>query len=242
MSLTAFLDKSFRGRRVHKLDGPLTDAVQRFIDLPADTRNGFDLITGHQSLGIHRYIERPVKYLTILRDPVERLLSSHFFTLAKGDAAVVLPEAVAALERQIGDFKSRGLDNFYTRLLKGEPGDFEGGKTDLDVGAVNEEHYLQALQNLEERFAFVGVTETMWQNTAVLSALFGGTPFPRAARVNVTKIRVDRAHVSREAIDAFVAANTYDFRLYNHARERLRRDWVRMNGFRKTAARLIRWF
>ncbi len=51
------------------------DYLNQFIALPQAKRDRFDLILGHFPYGLHKFLSRPCMYVTLLRNPLERLLS-----------------------------------------------------------------------------------------------------------------------------------------------------------------------
>lgn len=47
-------------------------------DLPSERREAARLVFGHFSHGLHRHFSQPTAYATVVRDPVERVLSAYF--------------------------------------------------------------------------------------------------------------------------------------------------------------------
>ena len=118
-----------------------------------------DVWFGHFWFGIHEYIPREVRYITILRNPKEYVLSQYFFrkyTLAeKGfiDASNIF-EAI----RKHPVF----FNNIYTRYLAGLP----------ENVPVSNKWVEQAVHNIDTLFDFVGFNEKMKNNCEYLSKYF----------------------------------------------------------------------
>jgi hypothetical protein len=123
-----------------------SDHVQELMPLDAITDDklaGCDYLSGHFPFGIHARSRRPCLYVTLLRDPVARLLSNIRFGLDRGkwprDASV------AALVEH-----GRLIDNMQTRQL--------AGISDRSTPCTTKT-LIAALDNLRSHYAIVGVTE-----------------------------------------------------------------------------------
>ena len=101
-----------------------------------------DAWLGHMPFGLHRFLERPVKYITILRDPAERVISEYRrrdirnrFNQSPAEFAWARPEL---------------CDNQMVRHL---------APVTKGTCPVEEKHVEQAKRNIEEHFKFVGRTD-----------------------------------------------------------------------------------
>lgn len=102
-----------------------------------------DYLSGHFPFGIHARSRRPCFYVTLLRDPVARLLSNIRFGLDRGKWP--RDTSVAALVEQ-----GRLIDNMQTRQLAG----IADRSTPCTAKTLT-----AALDNLRSHYAIVGVTE-----------------------------------------------------------------------------------
>jgi hypothetical protein len=59
--------------------------VQQFMDMPEEQRRRYSCMLGHTSYGIHEYFLHPVDYLTILRRPVDRIISHYYYVKRSPD-------------------------------------------------------------------------------------------------------------------------------------------------------------
>jgi hypothetical protein len=102
-----------------------------------------DYLSGHFPFGIHHRLTRPCLYVTLLRDPVARLLSNVRFGLDRGRWTRDTP--VDSLIEQ-----GRLIDNLQTRQIAGI-GDRAAPCTAATLTT--------ALENLRSHYAVVGITE-----------------------------------------------------------------------------------
>ncbi len=63
--------------------GGLKSALATLSDNP-DYCKDINFISGHFPIGLHLYLEKPVKYIVLVRDPIERSISSTNFDYQRG--------------------------------------------------------------------------------------------------------------------------------------------------------------
>lgn len=112
-------------------------------------------VTGHFSYGIHRYINRTFRYITVLREPVSRVISLYRYLKLEGSMS---------LEEFARSTQYQELNNDQTRRIAGgEPAIRPCTRKDLET----------AKQNLQNHFAVVGTTERIDETLALLKLSFG---------------------------------------------------------------------
>lgn len=146
-ALTSMLFEEFGPEIVFRygLLGDHTNDFDAFLSAAPDRRYRFFL--GHFCFGVHRHIDRPVSYLTNIRDPLERVVS---LLLALGENR---PRSIH--EWLKSDFDARNgmvkrLCGFGRKQDSSEPYDFT---TDRPLPAgfeVDESHLAQAIATVEK--------------------------------------------------------------------------------------------
>jgi hypothetical protein len=113
------------------------------------------IVLGHFAFGIHELQSRPARYITVLRDPVERAVSvaSHHLRWSEHGEREV---PVAELEAFLVWGNLAELDNGQTRRISG-------------VDPSIPDALSRAKQNLADHFAAVGLTERMAESVALFS-------------------------------------------------------------------------
>jgi hypothetical protein len=182
------------------------------------------ILTGHAPFGLHETAAQPCTYITVLRDPVERLISQYFYV--KKLPSHHMHAAVAGGELTLPQFAER-LANSQTRSL--------AGMASADSDAVMLE---RAKQNLAEHFAAVGLTER-FDESIVLFCRALGWRVRGYTRANVAKGRPKAAALSPEDMAAVRAQHTLDAELYDFARTRFDAEIRRQDaGFQRELSRL----
>ena len=118
---------------------------------------------GHLFYGIHEFLPQGATYITMLRDPVARLLSSYYF---------VLRRPLNPLHRKL---KNEGLTVEDCLRLFPERNNtqcrFIAGVKDT---AIDDERLLEiAKENLAKSFSVVGISERFEESLILISKTFG---------------------------------------------------------------------
>lgn len=176
-------------------------------------KSGLRLVEGHFNFGLHRAFAQQGAYFTILREPVDRLVSLYYFIRS----AKSHPRHEIALGMSLEEFACSGvnpeIENCQTKMLSGRPeSNFVNGRE-----PCTEEDLERAKRHLREHFLGVGLFESLDLSLLMLSRKMGW-PVARAGRKNVTSKRRRVADLSPEELDAVVSVNAFDLQLYNYAR------------------------
>lgn len=172
-------------------------AVPRYArDLLA--RDDLRAVIGHFWYGLHEHAGRPSTYITMLRHPVERVLSLYHFLKLEG--AMTIPRFVETF---------READNDQTRRIAGI--DPESTAALLEA----------AKEHLVRDFAVAGVVERFDDTLALLRRRLGwnrGTlSYPR----NVNDSRPAAESLPPAAVDAILAHNQLDLALWQFVSRRM---------------------
>lgn len=178
-------------------------------DLSAKTRDkhsAIRLIVGHAAFGLHEAFGEPgASYITVLRDPVERLLS-HFY-YARRNPRHPLHPALASGALGIIELAERRA-NLQTRYLGGA---LETTPDETTLAAAKE--------NIRNHFVVAGVAERFDETVILLHRVFGRRLFPFASE-NVSVNREAIASLDASMLRALRDLHALDYALYDFVRER----------------------
>ena len=59
----------------------LTTSKDIINNVSLNREKQLDIIQGHLQYGIHKKLNRNIKYFTILRDPIKRILSTYYYII-----------------------------------------------------------------------------------------------------------------------------------------------------------------
>ena len=190
-----------RGGAVHH-----NQRYRRMLEgLPPERLERLRLLIGHFWYGMAEDLPFPADYVTMLRDPVPRVLSLYAHRTAHH-----------GLDRSLADYLSDArdweVDNGQTRRLAGP-----GGDRDARFSPATPALLERAKENLRS-FRVVGVTERFDEFVALLSLELGWRPlayFPR----NVSEGRPRERDLDPPVLEAIRERNALDLELYAYAGE-----------------------
>src|SRR6185295_5652521 len=154
---------------------PTGAVAEAFGSLPADAKSRMRLVPGHFLFGIHRALGRPGRYITLLRHPVDRVVSSYYYILSQ--PGIPVREKLLAQNMSLADYVNSGLGldphNYQTRILAGLPEydanwDETAGRIEVPRAALD-----LAIRNVDEHFLLAGVSERFNEFVLVLKLLLG---------------------------------------------------------------------
>ncbi len=186
------------------LDLPL----EEYDSLPPERREKLRIISAHMAFGFHAHIPRATTYVSILREPVARMVSAYYHM--RRQRSHPLHEQASALD--LPQFLASGVyldgDNGQVRRLSGV-GDAAG------FGECGQDALQRALQNVHDHFAFVGLTERFDEGLLILREKLGWS-LPFYLRQNTGRNRPHEAALSAQVRRAVERHNELDSALYAH--------------------------
>ncbi|RMF69669.1 MAG: hypothetical protein D6742_02145, partial [Cyanobacteria bacterium J069] len=198
----------------------------------------YRFIRGHFSHNdIRQLLTRPV-YLTVLRDPVDRVISVYEFfrRAAQRGQPPETPEYAmlmkAAAEQDLLGFVldpnpvvQLRTSSFQTRQLATWDGDWS---------AVSAGDRLRSACASVDQFAWVGLTEQFQASAQLLSYRFGWYPAAVYQNLRVVTHKPRRDGVAPDVIEAIAQHNALDVALYQHAKTRFETQYQQMlNALRR---------
>lgn len=173
-------------------------------------------IIGHIPFGVHGYYNRDFHYITLLRNPVERVISLYYYCLQHKN----LPNRDIGLEKYLSNYYKQAC-NLQTKFLSRDVStadkmsieEFVKYKTDIKPDLS------KAINNLERYFT-VGVSDFFAESLSLISTelRWYNTDYKNK---NVNSQRPRQTEVSAKIIELVKEKNSLDMELYHYACERL---------------------
>lgn len=156
-----------------------------------------NFISGHFPLGLHELLTQSAQYITLIRHPVERELSTANFDFQRGYVQ----------KEHFEEYVLSALDNPQVRMIAGQMSD-----------ECTEETLEKAKSNIEKYFMLVGVTEMATQFMEVLASIQGWGPIA-IAKAQVTGVKAVE-DPSEKFVEHLSNKHQFDLQLYSWARQR----------------------
>jgi hypothetical protein len=175
----------------------------------------YSVIAGHLSFNEGDTLDPRYDYVTLLREPVDRIVSWIFYLLHDVTETALTRGLVVGARRFLDSEGDDATPDFVTSIsnLATEHFRHATGRTGLQGSAM-----LDAALEALGHYRVVGVYERMPEFTSQLAALIGIPPPPELPRVNVTSRRPDVAGVSATLRRRIGELNALDLVLYDTVR------------------------
>ena len=170
-------------------------------ELTTKEQEEIKFIFGHLHFGIHEQVKGKFKYITFLRDPVERVLSYYYYILENPDNPAYSLVATKTLDQFIAEGAKNITSNQQAKILCG-PRD----QANFDV----------ACKNIQNHFSFVGLVEHYEKSLLFMSKQLKWKN-TTCHNLNVTANKYTCSPSQRKAIEDL---NQIDIQLYNWVRQR----------------------
>ena len=155
--------------------------------------------------GLHALLPRPATYITVLREPVDRVLSAFYFM--RGYKLHPLYWRLKFGNYSLEDFVRRSRrENVQCKILAGA--DY--------YKPCTAEICERAKDNLRRYFSVVGLFERFEESLALMKLRFGWK-LQRYSSFNVTPARPRKADIPRSTLDLIEENNSFDISLYECA-------------------------
>lgn len=188
-------------------------------DLPDDYLNVLQCIHGHGApYGIGDSLLRDTTYLTICRDPVNRVISQYY---------IYYHDAARGKHKQIHE-NSMSLDD-YARLSANEMSCYCVGCPSYQNEKPEIGHLPKIIEIMESQFSFVGVTERYNESIFLAHKLLGWDEWYFWEKRLENKKRPPLEQISEETRALIESHNVVDRALYNYACDRLERSFGKLS-------------
>lgn len=206
----------------------LREALDEMKALSKEPAEGIKIICGHVGFGIHEHLPWPCSYFTMLRDPIDRVISGYYHILRDSSHKFQAQVQRMSLKEYVSSGLLRSeaarinavnaMDNAQTRLLSGHVVEAEISGAPLDYGPCDKEMLERAKKNLRERFKVVGLSERFDESLMLFKKTLGWSSI-YYVKANVGWNRTRKEQISKDTLRCIEKYNELDFELYMYARE-----------------------
>lgn len=207
-TLINIITRQYRPREIYSFGIIVQDSIAQLEAMDAAERAKIRMLIGHMGYGLHELLAPPTTYFTILREPIDRVISFYHFVKRTGGHylhGTVLQDNIG-LDDFVKNKMTLMTDNFQVRLISGVWDKYPYGE--CPRAALE-----QAKQILQNNFTVVGLTEEFDKTLILLRRAFGWRNV-FYLRQNVTKNRPQQDSFSQETLDIVRASNQLDLELY----------------------------
>jgi hypothetical protein len=205
-TLNRLIEWEYKLTEMYSVDPVLFEwSAAHLRNLPESRLRRTRIFKGHMLFGLHEVLPQPSTYITVLRDPIERVLSAFFFmrTYKLHPLYWKFRQEKWTLE----EFVQRSTrDNVQCKIIAGA--DYHSPCT--------QEVLEKAVNHLDNYFSVVGLSERFEESLALMKLRFGWQ-LNSYSSFNVTRSRPKQGDLSGPTLELIRERNRFDVALYEHA-------------------------
>jgi len=222
-TLNSILRYQYGSNALHSFrNGFSSDSIDSYFDLTHSEQKKIKCFRGHINFGLHEYVSKNCTYITILRNPVERVLSLFGYISGIRGINLLKSKAYSKLEKFLNEGHTGYVYNDQVRRIAGKTRDQSTNIDDIEI----------AKHNLNRYFIVVGITESFDQSILLMEQLLNWEKRPWYIKNNYHGSGSAVTDIPNELIDQIKDQNELDLELYNYALARLNKQ-VKENNISK---------
>ncbi|HTY55471.1 MAG TPA: sulfotransferase family 2 domain-containing protein [Candidatus Binataceae bacterium] len=182
----------------------------RLAKTPIERLKRIRVFKGHMPFGLHQRLSRPATYITVLREPIDRAISSYYYA----QSYKLDPQHRIASKLSLEEYiRTTPKENVQTKLLAGYTNGY-----DFLSGECTPAMLETAKRNLSESFSLIGLTER-FDESLVLAKIMFGWQIRQYANFNVTRSRPKKDAVPAGVRELVAERYRFDVMLYEYAEQ-----------------------
>jgi hypothetical protein len=211
----SFIDRQFKKEEI--LNTNLLgheDVAYAYLNVCAEEdRHKIKIVHGHFHFGIDKYFSQKHTYVTFLRSPIERVISDYYYCKHNPLAHNYALASTLSFKEYLQCDQITNIDNGQTRFISGD--------ADMVYGDNSLEILNRAINNLDKKFSFIGITEKFDESIVIVNRLFSWNKYYYESKnVSQNQIKISIDQLDEETMALLKQRNNLDIKLYEYALHR----------------------
>ena len=205
-TLNRLIEWEYPLREMYSVDPVLYEwSAARLRKLSARRLRKTRMFKGHMLFGLHEVLPQPATYITVLRNPVERVLSAFYFM--RSYKLHPLYWKLRSERWTVEEFVQRSpRDSVQCKII---------ANADYHTPCT-QEVLDRAIEHLNTHFSVIGLSERFEESLALMKLRFGWQ-LKSYSSFNVTRARPKKGDLPQATLDLIAEKNRFDVNLYQHA-------------------------
>jgi hypothetical protein len=190
--------------------------MMQFKKISREEISKHDCIRGHMGFGFHKYFKGKIEYITVLREPVERVISFYYYILRTPDHYLynVLNNSKMTFDEFVDSKLTHEIYNGQLRLIASQDGLGTNFETKKEMDDTDLE---RAKTILKTHFAAVGTLDKFDLFLQLLQKIFHWSDITYTRR-NVTESKLRSEDIHSKTLNKIININQPDIKLYDFAK------------------------
>ena len=219
--MKGIISRQYPSERMVIIGEDVIGSIVSFRERPQSEWPHKNIIQGHMSFGLHRFMQPPFGYVTMLRKPLPRAVSDYAFVTSTPQHPIYQHVKDLSFAQYMSSNITGQLSNGQTRLLCGDCEDENYGVPTLRK--LEQVDFDRATAHIEQHIIAVGLQERFDESLMLYKHKLGWK-LPFYVSENITKRPFTVANLTADDRDLIKKQNTCDLTLYNHVEQRFERD------------------
>lgn len=221
-TLHSIIEREYSHSRTWNADTyNLKDSIEEIKKMSTQDVDRIDLLKGHVPFGLHKYFSRDCTYVTMLRNPTDRLVSHYRYAAGKQDH--YLHKIIVNRKMSLMDYVSSGIseemDNVMVRMLSNH-------LFDVPYGGCTEEMLKVAKNNMQKNFSVIGIAERFDESVLLMKAKLKWKKKPLYYRKNVNRRKESVGLLTEDVRNYIYRSNSFDWNLYQFGKALFESEFV----------------
>jgi len=234
-SLYSILENQYPSARSFKIKSKnIPESLRQFKNLPLEKRREIKLVYGHMNFGIHNSIPVNARYFTLLRNPVERIISHYYYVLRRPGHYLYqkVKQGKMTLKDYVSSAISTELNNGQVRLISGTGSRFRYGQCPYSLLEKSKE-------NLKEKFVLTGLIDFFDETILMLKERLNWE-IPVYFKEKVTLKRHPVKDIDEDTIEVIKNYNRLDLELYEYIKIQFKQELNSQSKFLQVKLKAFR--
>lgn len=210
------------------------------------SKNDLRLCFGHMDFGMHDVVGQDYKYATIIRDPIERVISQYYYVKRQPEHHLynhAFRDNNFSLAEYVENGLSTELNNGQVRILVGAGGFHKNVHTKYDIPFGKCEPWMldEAKLNIEKHFVFFGLQEYFDESLVLMKKELGWRWDIGYVSRNITRSRKKASELDSKTIKIIRDANALDIELYDWSKANFLSRLEKESSYIEKELRKLRW-
>ncbi|HHT9159161.1 MAG TPA: glycosyltransferase [Candidatus Brocadiaceae bacterium] len=182
-------------------------------NIPTGDLNKVGWITpGHLPFGLHEHIKRPYVYMTLFREPVDKIISEYYNNIKLKSGSGWYPWAS---KMSLKDYVINGCDGYNWHIENGQV-KLTAAKLEVPYGTAGKELLEEAKKIIKEHIFIIGIQDLFDESIVFMSKVFGWKS-PFYTRQHIGGNHPPKDKLPQETIATILRYNQLDAELYDYA-------------------------
>lgn len=200
--------------------GDSQEGISKFLEFYSKKSKTLKIISSHLGFGLHQYIDTPVTYVTILREPTKRIIS-YYHHLVKLNHPEAVGKSLEEFVRTFGGVQNGMACNLSGVTLRAQ---LQDPDLDLEYERNAEQTLIKASENLKKHFCVVGLLEYFDETCVFLNQNLGWHLPLSNVKSNVGKKKKTSTDIPKETLDIITEYNKLDLQLYEQVKKQFQAE------------------